>query len=162
METTVIVVAVVLAVAVGLVVRRRLGFMTMVDSDSMVPTLSPGQLLLSRPLRGSRPVRRGDVVVVRSAELGRMFVKRTVGLPGEHLEVAAGEVWVNGKRLLEPYVTRRGGLAGSFASRTVTYSCSATTAPGRATAAAGGSRTCQSQPCAGPSYPGEPTYRGLS
>ena len=114
METTVIVVAVGLAVAVGLVVRRRLGSMTMVDSDSMVPTLSPGNLLLSRRLRGSRSVRRGDVVVVRSAELGRMIVKRTVGLPGEHLEVAAGEVLVNGKRLLEPYVTRRGGLAGSF------------------------------------------------
>ena len=113
-ELGVPVAAVVLAIATGLAFRRWLGFMIVVESDSMAPTLTPGQLLLTRRLRGSRHVRRGDVVVARSAESGRMIVKRTIGLPGEHVEVAAGQVRVNGKRLPEPYVTRRGGPSGSF------------------------------------------------
>lgn len=114
MEQVVAVAAVVLAIAVGLALRRRLRFMIMVESDSMAPTLTPGQLLLTRRLNDSRPVRRGDLVVARQAESGRMIVKRTVGLPGEHVEVAAGEVRVNGQRLEEPYVARRGGPSGSF------------------------------------------------
>jgi signal peptidase I len=115
MEATVIVVAAGLfAVAVGLAARQRLGFITVVDSESMVPTLTPGQRSLTRRPGVSRPVRRGDIVVVRSLELGRVIVKRVVGLPKEHVSVAAGQVRVDGRRLPEPYVTLRGGPSGSF------------------------------------------------
>lgn len=112
MEQAVVVASAVLAVAIGLVVRRRLGFVTRVESASMGPTLAPGQQLLTR--RSGGPVRRGDITVVRSAELGRVIVKRVIGLPGEHVDVAAGKVWVNGKRLPEPYVFQWGGRSGSF------------------------------------------------
>jgi signal peptidase I len=114
MQTPLIVVAAaLLAVAVGLS-TRRLGFLTLVHSESMLPTLTPGQRLLTRCPSTSRPVRRGDIVVVRSAELNRLIVKRVVGLPHEHVRVAAGEVRVNGKFLPEPYVTRRGGSTRDF------------------------------------------------
>ncbi|MFD5498090.1 signal peptidase I, partial [Streptomyces sp. NPDC127091] len=66
------------------------------------------------PPRVSRPVRRGDIVVVRSAELDRVVVKRVIGLPGEHVDVSADEVRVDGRPLSEPYVVRRGGRSGSF------------------------------------------------
>jgi signal peptidase I len=115
MGTAVIVVAAaLLAVLVGLAARQRLGFLTLVDSESMVPTLTPGQRLLTRRPSTSRPVRRGDIVVVRSAELGRVIVKRVVGLSQEHVSVAAGQVRVNGRPLPEPYVTWWGGPSGSF------------------------------------------------
>ncbi|WP_406723815.1 signal peptidase I [Streptomyces sp. GD-15H] len=114
MEHAVAVAAALLAVAVGLVARRRLGFVTMVESDSMTPTLTPGRRLLTRRPGVSRPVQRGDIVVVHSAELARVIVKRVIGLPGEHVDVAAGEVWVDGERLSEPYVIWRGGRSGSF------------------------------------------------
>lgn len=115
METTAFVtVAALLAVAVGLAARRRLGFLTVVDSESMKPTLTPGQRLLTRRPEDSRPVRRGDIVVVRSAELGRVIVKRVIGLPHEHVSVAAGQVRVNGTPLPEPYVTMWGGPSASI------------------------------------------------
>lgn len=109
-----VVTAALLAVALALVVRRRLGFVVMVVSASMVPTLAPGQRLLTRRPGISGSVRRGDIVVARPGELGRVIVKRVIGLPGEHVNVAAGEVWVDGKRLVEPYVLRWGGRSGSF------------------------------------------------
>jgi signal peptidase I len=114
MEQAVVVAAALIAVAAGLLARRRLGFVTMVESESMLPTLAPGQRLLTRRPGLSRRVRRGDIVVIRSAELGRVIVKRVIGLPGEHVDVAAGEVRVDGKPLPEPYVTGRGGRSGSF------------------------------------------------
>lgn len=113
-HVVVLVAAALLAVAMGLVIRRRLAFMTMVQSDSMLPTLAPGQQLLTRRPGSTGPVRRGDIVVVRSAELDRMIVKRVVGLPREQVDVTADEVRVNGRWLPEPYVTRRGGGSGIF------------------------------------------------
>ena len=32
------------------------------------------------------------------------FIKRVVGLPGDHLKVIEGRVWINGKQLKEPYI----------------------------------------------------------
>jgi signal peptidase I len=106
--------AALMAVLVGLAARRLLGSLTIVDSESMVPTLTPGQRLLTRRPSTCRPVRRGDIVVVRSAELGRAIVKRVIGLPQEHVSVTAGQVRVNGRPLPEPYVTSWGGPSGSF------------------------------------------------
>jgi signal peptidase I len=52
--------------------------------------------------------------VVRSAELGRVVVKRVVGVGGEHVVVSAAGVRVDGRPLGEPYVVHRGGPTGGF------------------------------------------------
>jgi signal peptidase I len=93
---------------------RHLVWLTRVESWSMTPTLRPGSLLLTRRLRRSDGVRRGDVVVLRSVELGRRIVKRVVGLPGETVVVDSRGVSVDGVRLAEPYVLGHGGAGGSF------------------------------------------------
>ena len=82
--------AALLALAVGLAVRRWLVFLTTVESESMLPTLAPGQQLLTRRPATSRPLRRGDIVVVDSDELGRVIVKRVAGLPGDCLRLDDG------------------------------------------------------------------------
>jgi signal peptidase I len=33
------------------------------------------------------------------------FIKRVIGLPGDHVQIKDGAVWVNGRILTEPYVT---------------------------------------------------------
>jgi signal peptidase I len=48
--------------------------------------------------------KRGDVVTVRLAGPHVMFMKRIVGLPGETVEFIGGQLFINGKPLLEPYV----------------------------------------------------------
>ncbi len=110
-----VVIAVLAAIVTSLVLRRRVGFLTKIDSISMAPGLVPGQRLLTRRLPEERQVQRGDIVVVRSEELGRMIVKRVVGLPGERVQIDDhGGVRIDGVPLVEPYVMHRGGPAGTF------------------------------------------------
>ncbi len=106
--------AAILAGMTAAVAMRRVAWLTRVESWSMAPALRPGSLLLTRRLRQSDVVRRGDVVVLRSAELGRRVVKRVVGLPGETVVVDDRGVSVDGVRLAEPYVLTHGGPGGSF------------------------------------------------
>lgn len=107
--------AIVLALILGQVVRRLLGFVTEVESVSMTPTLAPGRRLLARRQPAGRPFHRGDILVVDSVEVDRPIIKRVVGLPGEHVEVAAdGRVRVDGHDLVEPYVAHRGGRPRVF------------------------------------------------
>jgi signal peptidase I len=104
--TTMILIATTIAVGAiaGLAVRRWVVAPARVESVSMEPTLRPGQRLLVRPLRSLQGIARGDVVLVRSEEVGRAVVKRAIGLPGERVELdGKGQVCVDGQLLAEPY-----------------------------------------------------------
>lgn len=79
-----------------------------IPSASMAPTLQPGDQILVTPYelpwRTSEP-RRGEVVVFhRAGDPAAFFVKRVIAVPGDHLEMRAGEVLIDGRRLEEPYV----------------------------------------------------------
>lgn len=114
-EMFAIVVTLVVAALAGLAVRRCLAAPAFVESSSMEPTLRPGQRLLVRRLHGARRVDRGDVVVINSAEVGQVIVKRVIGLPGELIRMGQdGRVWVNGEELSEPYAWRGFGSGGTF------------------------------------------------
>ncbi len=48
---------------------------------------------------------RGDIVVLNSPVEPAEYIKRVIGLPGETVEVRAGDgVYINGQRLAEPYL----------------------------------------------------------
>jgi signal peptidase I len=60
---------------------------------------------LERALLPVKPVERGDVVVFKyPLEPEVDYIKRVIGLPGEHLEIIGGVVHINGVPLKEPYV----------------------------------------------------------
>lgn len=110
-----VVASAVLAWLLGRAIQRRVGFVVVVESASMAPTLVPGQRLMARRRAGASPLCRGDIVVVGSAELDRLVIKRVVGLPGECIDVGDdGRVQVAGDDLLEPYVVHHGGRPGAF------------------------------------------------
>jgi signal peptidase I len=51
------------------------------------------------------PVRRGDIIVFKHPTLLREdYVKRVIGLPGDHIKLIDRQVYLNGKALDEPYV----------------------------------------------------------
>ena len=80
-----------------------------VRGESMEPLLHPGQLLmLNRSVYQTADggPQRGDVVVFRHLERGydEYLVKRVIGLPGEFVQVVAGQVFINGTPVDEPYV----------------------------------------------------------
>lgn len=48
--------------------------------------------------------KRGDIIAFEyPADTSQMFVKRVIGVPGDHLKIVDQEVFVNGKKLGEPY-----------------------------------------------------------
>jgi signal peptidase I len=70
-----------------------------------------------------RDPERGEIVVLEAPPLAERcgpsdftFVKRIVGLPGELVSERKGVIYINGKRLIEPYVdpSRRGHENGTW------------------------------------------------
>jgi signal peptidase I len=86
----------------------------LIPSESMERTLLVGDFLLfnrqvyapagglTQWLLPYRQVARGDIIVFRHPQPA-MLVKRVVGLPGDRLRIADGQVYVNGVALDEPY-----------------------------------------------------------
>ncbi|MFI1651784.1 signal peptidase I [Streptomyces avidinii] len=76
-----------------------------VPTDSMMPTVRPGDRLLAQRIDGAE-VRRGDVVIFSdSLWSDSPMVKRVVGIGGDTVKCcgAGGELTVNGTALDEPY-----------------------------------------------------------
>jgi signal peptidase I len=81
-----------------------------VVGTSMVPTLADGQFLVVNKL-GFRlhPPQRGDIVVFQDPySPDRKLIKRVIGLPGDTVEIQAGQVLINGQALDEPYLEDAG------------------------------------------------------
>ena len=71
----------------------------------MEPALSHGHRLLIRPLDHQDTIARGDIVVVHDPRLhGTDYIKRIIGLPGEHVRIGAGGILINERSLHEPYM----------------------------------------------------------
>ena len=126
-----IVQTVLLTIAIFLAVRSVVQNFR-VEGASMDPTLHSGQYLLINKVTYARAdgtilerfvddatpndeanfifggPQRGDIIVFRSpGQSDKDFIKRVIALPGETVRIANGQVFVNGKRIDEPYVKHR-------------------------------------------------------
>jgi signal peptidase I len=117
------VVTIVGAVAIVLAIKAWVVNPYRIPSSSMEPTLHcarPAQgceagtsdrVLANRFIYHLRDPRRGEIVVFKTPPLAQQecgsqgtFVKRLIGLPGEVWEERDGFVYINGKKLNEPYI----------------------------------------------------------
>jgi signal peptidase I len=73
-----------------------------VHGSSMSPTYHDEQKVVGYPINGFTILSRGDIVVAR--EDGELIVKRIIGLPGETVLLNAGQVFIDGHQLIEPYL----------------------------------------------------------
>ncbi len=96
-----------------------------IPSESMEPTLLVGDFLLvnkqgtasgaSGDLLPSTKIRRGEVIVFHDpVDATLHLVKRVVGLPGDHIKLRDGHVFINGQSLTEPYAVYRPAGPNNF------------------------------------------------
>ena len=79
-----------------------------VVGSSMTPTLHDSEFyLLNRWIYHVRQPKRTDVVVIRDPSAGCYSVKRIVGVAGDSIYLRNGEVYLNGRKLVEPYLSPR-------------------------------------------------------
>jgi signal peptidase I len=83
---------------------------------SMSPTLPPGSILAVDA--HARTPQRGAIVTFapppRSALLGILAVRRVIGLPGEQVDVRAGDLRIDGRTIADPYPTTPMSGIGAF------------------------------------------------
>ena len=111
------------AIAIVLAIKAWIVNPYRIPSSSMEPTLhcarpaagceasTSDRVLANRFIYHFRSPRRGEIVVFKTPKLALeacgsqgTFVKRLIGLPGEVWEERSGFVYINGKKLNEPYV----------------------------------------------------------
>ncbi len=115
-----------------------------IPSSSMEPTLHcarPGsgclarfsdRVLANRLIYHFRDPKRGEIVVFKTppaaqaacltgggANGGDTFVKRLIGLPGDRWREQDGYIYINGKKLDEPYIEQERRDADTFPEKTV-------------------------------------------
>ena len=116
------IVTIVVAVAIVLAIKAWVVNPYRIPSSSMEPTLhcagEPGclahlsdRVLANRFIYHFRSPHRGEIVVFKTPKAaktrcgaGGTFVKRLIGLPGDTWSEKNGSVYIDGKRLNEPYV----------------------------------------------------------
>lgn len=78
-----------------------------VEGPSMQPGLTPDEyVLVNKAIYLFHAPERGDVIVFHyPLDTTRDFIKRIIGLPGDTITVDQTNVWVNGVKLKEPYIS---------------------------------------------------------
>lgn len=75
-----------------------------VEGSSMMPTYEDGDRVIvnkiSKQLSG---IERLDVIIFE-APIGEDYIKRVIGLPGDHIAYEADVLYINGKTVDEPYL----------------------------------------------------------
>lgn len=78
-----------------------------VDGASMEPNFHTGDyLIVNRFQYIFETPKRGDAVVLKypGDPEHKKYIKRIVGMPGERIEIKNGVIFINGKKLIEPYI----------------------------------------------------------
>lgn len=109
------------------VIRTWIAQPFIVDGESMAPNFHTGHYLIIDELSYhlGQP-KRGDVVVLRyPLDTKRFFLKRIVGMPGDHITIKSGHVyiqnteWTTPTEYHEPYETQYTYQAGPYTDVTL-------------------------------------------
>jgi signal peptidase I len=89
-----------------------------VEGTSMMPTLTDQERIFINKFTyrfGLGSIARGDTVVFwYPQDTSKSYIKRVIGVPGDHVRVEGGSVSVNGKTLVEAYVPPENRDANSW------------------------------------------------
>jgi signal peptidase I len=79
-----------------------------VEGTSMAPGLEDQErIFINKFVYRLEPIQRGDIVVFRyPRDPAKSFIKRVIGVAGDHVRIDDGRVYLNGKLVAEDYVPR--------------------------------------------------------
>lgn len=112
--------ALVIAFLLAALIRYFLFAPIVVDGESMMPTLhDQDRLIINKLAYDIGEAERFDIVVFHAAG-EKDFIKRVIGLPGEHIEYRDDVLYVDGEPIEEPFLQPykekvQGKLTGDFA-----------------------------------------------
>ena len=77
-----------------------------VEGTSMMPSLEDQErIFVNKFVYRLEPIERGDIVVFRyPRDPSKSYIKRVIGIAGDHIRIESGQVYVNGQPLDEDYV----------------------------------------------------------
>src|SRR5271168_1975485 len=77
-----------------------------VEGTSMMPGLEDQErIFVNKFVYRWEPIQRGDIVVFRyPRDTTKSYIKRVIGVAGDHIRIENGQVYVNGEALDEDYV----------------------------------------------------------
>lgn len=105
----------IVAVFLAILINKFLVFKIKVPSGSMIPTIQLNDQIFTLRVHNLNSLKRGDIVVFYSDELHMRLVKRLIGLPGEKVDLKnGGQLYINDKKVNEPYVVNKDDLDKSF------------------------------------------------
>lgn len=97
--------AILIAVAVVGLIRFFLFVPVLVDGESMMPTLENGDRVIVNKIGYTLgEPSRYDIVVFHATE-DKDYIKRVIGLPGEHVAYEDDQLYINGEAQKEPYLS---------------------------------------------------------
>ncbi|WP_347861207.1 signal peptidase I [Salimicrobium sp. PL1-032A] len=95
---------IILAILLAIVFRAYFFASYIVDGESMEPTLHDGNLLMvNKVLYDWTDVHRQDIIVFHYNEKDD-YVKRVIGLPGDHIAMSQDTLYINGTPVEESYL----------------------------------------------------------
>jgi signal peptidase I len=79
-----------------------------VEGTSMMPSLDDQErIFINKFVYRIEPIQHGDIIVFRyPRDPAKSFIKRVIGVAGDHVRIEDGRVYLNGKELVEDYVPR--------------------------------------------------------
>jgi len=112
--------SILVAAILAIILRTFLFQIYKIPTTSMVPTLMPGdKIFVSRitygpkipftdvRVKGLGDPKRGDVVVfVPPHDRKKAYIKRLIGLPGDTIAIKKGNIYINGKEIVDPRIAR--------------------------------------------------------
>lgn len=104
---------IIFAISTAVVVRFLVIGIYKVPTSSMLPNLYVGDVILAwklpfKPVTGhlidflggkAKKLSRGDMIVFKHPRSGAFYIKRIIGLPGDHLKISKEGIEINGKAL---------------------------------------------------------------
>jgi signal peptidase I len=91
-----------------------------ITTDAMAPKLHAGDMIFVNRLAKGVP-NRGALMLIKVPDSEFQIVRRLIAFPGEEFKIENGEVFIDGKRLLEPYLTADDAVRGEILPPPIFY-----------------------------------------